>query len=453
MAVRRSRVIRGLEVMRTGSFAAGQSTLSEDERTRLLNAFGVEKVGELPSLEAAYLLSPPFEGFRDLYYRAGLDDDLAHFADLRAAAKAGCGRTCGAAELDVLALLMYLPADIRLGQPGEVERRVEVLSADENLVLGAPLSRLLEEVNSVLRALGVCNSASGGIALPAGVAYQRARAAREQNDLGVAEDAARAAARLATQQGDWFHLLVSVLAVGRARQEQGDYRSARRLFLKGKRVAQEHELRCEEWRALHDLFALAAEYGQDELAQRYASDALDAYGAEHERLPEFAHDVAYHWARRGAHRRALPVFDAVLSRFSDAPSRLKVLGNLCRSAGATGDAARFERAFSEASQLVLDEKAAPEAAHAMLGVAFGAAYLGLRGLSVTAADCAIQLADQRGETNVKRQAETVLDLAWRNLNLQPLRSRGAARVERAGDRLAERIVRTLRDRTAASLAG
>jgi hypothetical protein len=203
--------------------------------------------------------------------------------------------------------------------------------------------------------------------------------------------------------------------------------------------------------ALHDLFVIATEEGNRAEAELHARGALDAYGTSTPRLWKLAHDVAYSWMAQGYFARALPVFQALRPRLGLPDDELRVVGNIARAAGGSGDEALFAEMRREAQallgRLVTRETLAP----ALLEIAYGAAALGDRAVALESAGAALHAAEPRNEANVRMRAEALIGaLAGEHSAAAAAGERRTAPAAASGERLAEDLVEALRHGAAAA---
>jgi maltose O-acetyltransferase len=81
-----------------------------------------------------------------------------------------------------------------------------------------------------------------------------------------------------------------------------EFAAARKPLLRAYRAARRASHRLPMAMALHDLFCVAALFGEVENANAYARAAFKAYGPRNNRIPKLAHDVARFWMLQGATR-------------------------------------------------------------------------------------------------------------------------------------------------------
>ncbi len=234
-------------------------------------------------------------------------------------------------------------------------------------------------------------------------ALQVGRAVRDRAQYSRAEAWLQRAVGLGRQARDWDTYIRAYIALGKMMRQRGTYPAARRNLLKALRRATRQGLRNVEGMALHDLFVLEDECGNEAEARKYAAGAVRAYGQGHRLLPALAHDVAYFWLQRGYYDQALPVFFQVLPRVSGT-HRTVALGSLARAAGASGD----EQSHDWAGSLLFEAEEGPGLAEAWVEAARGAVALERWDDARIAAGRAEALARRRGEEKVRYLAEGVL---------------------------------------------
>ncbi len=147
-------------------------------------------------------------------------------------------------------------------------------------------------------------------------------------------------------------------------------------------------------------------------AERYARQALAAYGTEHPNIPRLAHDVAYFWLERGRYTCAIPVFQAILSQFRHSSgNKIRIIANLARALAECGDVEAFRSNLVEFWSLSrkLDNHIA--SAFAFLQIAEGARALGDWMVAIEAAELSLAAAQKRREVDVVIRAEAILALS------------------------------------------
>jgi tetratricopeptide (TPR) repeat protein len=201
------------------------------------------------------------------------------------------------------------------------------------------------------------------------------------------------------------------MGIGHLFLSRGDYVQTEKAFMRAFQRARRAGLRDVRAEALHDLFGVSAEAGRILEAETRARKAVTAYGANHSRLPVLAHDVAAFWLSQRFFGRALPVFQAVARHLTQPHERLQVLSSIAHAAGGAGREREFVDAWADAWQIVDFDQSIDCAAHALLKLAYGSAFLGDWERVELAATISRDLATVRREQEVKAQAEHLLSLA------------------------------------------
>jgi tetratricopeptide (TPR) repeat protein len=210
---------------------------------------------------------------------------------------------------------------------------------------------------------------------------------------------------------------LSFIGLGNLHRQVGKLTSAHRFHSRALFVARRSGLNQIAGMASHDLFVLTDEGDEDAgEAEMHAMNALHWYGMGHPRLPSLAHDLAVFWMNRGRFRKALPVLRAVQPHIRGVRENLLTLGSIARAAGAVGDQVTFDRVWDELrTELGQSESGLERTAvlpgSVLLAVAQGAESLGEWDRAERAADCALQVAAERGEAEVKIRAKAVRDAA------------------------------------------
>ena len=217
----------------------------------------------------------------------------------------------------------------------------------------------------------------------------------------------RRAHRLAVVQRDWETQARSLTSLGNVCLETGRDPEARGYHTRALLISRRFRLREQEAMALHDLFAIAAEDGNQGEAERFARAALDAYHPTDPRVPRLAHDVAYFWMAQGFFGRALRLLQAVRPHFRYPDEELRVVANTARAAGGLGDRALFAELHAQAEALVPALQTREGLAASLLEVSFGAVLLGEWGLAQRLAGEATKAAQERSESDVILRAEGV----------------------------------------------
>jgi tetratricopeptide (TPR) repeat protein len=276
------------------------------------------------------------------------------------------------------------------------------------------------------------------------LAYRVGRLARGRGEDARAESWFRRTIMLSRQSGDWHPYALAYLSLGNLSVQRGNLPLARRCHLKAFRAGRRHGYREVQGFALHNLFGVAMETQDSATAQRFALQAFHAYGPSHMRVPALAHDAAILWMREGEFARALPVFRAVLPHLPESDEHTLAVANLARAAGGTGDRALFEGSRERARAALEAREQNRLAAQAFLALARGATSLGLWTHAEDDASRALELATQRGEGQIRFEAESVLDLARSGrVAARPGQETTTAGADPQADGFAEELVRAL----------
>jgi tetratricopeptide (TPR) repeat protein len=272
-------------------------------------------------------------------------------------------------------------------------------------------------------------------------ALQVGQASRDLAQYARADAWLQRAVGLARQVSDWEIYVRAYLAHGTMLMRRGALPAARRSLMKAQRRASRQGVRALEAMAYHDLFVLADQMGDLDLAVRYAEKAARFYGAGSHNLPNFAHDVAYLWTLHGEYSHAYSVFLEVLDRV-EPRYRPAVLGGLARAAGGLGDPEAFESAAAQLERT----PGGPGVSEAWVDVARGAVLLGVHERANAAAELAERMARNRGEGQVRFMAESVLEEARGEARAVEGRRSAAAGIPGGSaryDRLAREVLRRL----------
>lgn len=243
------------------------------------------------------------------------------------------------------------------------------------------------------------------------LAFAVGRLARRRAEYDRAESWYMRAVVQARQAGDWRSYALAFSGIGNMYVRRGNYRVARKAFVRSLRAARRHRIREVCAMAYHDLYLCQADTGEGAAAGALAEQAFRAYGASHPHLPRLAYDVAYNWVQLGNFAPAVRVAETLLPHFAGPTERSLVLGLLARAAGGAGERPVFEAA-AEALEGMVDEMPPMEGfPGALLGLAHGAASLGDHERAIQAAESARHLARQQREARVELAAEAVADAA------------------------------------------
>ena len=254
----------------------------------------------------------------------------------------------------------------------------------------------------------------------------------------------RRAVRVAVRSGDWEAKSRGLNSLGNTFLERGDFRDAARLLESALRTAQRKHLRRYEAENRHDLFVVYFEMGEWARAEEHARGAFEIYHQlSHPRLPMLAHDVAYLWLSRGYFARALNVLRALEPVMLHGEDRLRVLTSAIRAAGATRDEETFSRFWEEAWPLAVElGREKRYSSSAFLEMALGASSLSLWDRAREALEITLELARERGESDVVFRAEAALPAIQSEQAAETVRSAPTAG-NSPSDALARRMVSSL----------
>lgn len=321
------------------------------------------------------------------------------------------------------------------GMPGE----------DELADACRAISRWAYEKGKFTTALAFAQNAALTAAESAADSHWVATIAARVNDHPRAEGWFRRALGLARRSSDWKMYSRSFSGLGNLYIRRGNLPAARRLHTRALRGARRGGMRSEQASALHDLFVVAIETGNNTEAEKLARQAFEAFGRRNRRLHILAHDVAYFWMENGHFARALPVFQAVLPLVDHEVERTLVLANLARAAGGAGERSVFNKAVDDVEYAIsLPEIRKTAAARALLEVARG--YLSLQEYdeAESAALSALASATANREAKVRFAAESVLgSIRERSATMAPMSTTLDSAPAEFGDQLAADFVQTL----------
>lgn len=223
-----------------------------------------------------------------------------------------------------------------------------------------------ETASAFLELAALCKPKSARLALMAG------RTLKNNGKLRESEYWLRRAAKLAQWSRDWQTLVLSQNSLGILYWNQGASARAERHLFRGLRFAKKHHLRLEAGIANHELFMVRVTAERYEGVEAFARAAFERYLPDDRRLISLSYDLAYYWLVRGYARRAEPLFAGLIPHFPDPPQRTQVLSALTRAAGATGNRAVFDRAWSDVQPLLEYTSSANVRAAALIDLGLGA---------------------------------------------------------------------------------
>lgn len=267
-----------------------------------------------------------------------------------------------------------------------------------------------ETATAFMELAALCRPTSGRLALIAG------RTLRNRGRLREAEYWLRRAGKLSQWSKDWETLVISQSTLGMLYWGQGRTSRAERFLLRARRFAKKHRLYAELGVVNHDLFVLRVTSDRYDGVEAYAHAAFEHYLPDHPRLPHLAYDLAYFWLMRGYARRAAPLLKKLVAHFTAPAQRIQVLSALARAAGATGDRATFDRAWSDAQPLISDPRVQGTRAAAMIDFGFGACSFQRWGEAAFCFEEAARTAEATGQHDMLIRADACLKSVERREN-------------------------------------
>lgn len=231
------------------------------------------------------------------------------------------------------------------------------------------------------------------------------RAARKLADYGRSEVWLQRSIGLSRQARLWRTYSESFLEFGTMMRRRGNLPAAKRHFERSYRRSIRAGLLDLRAQAAHDLFVVATEYNEREVAGKWALEALRAYPRGDRNLPRLAFDMAFVWLEEELFDSALQVFLAVEVAIEDSGKPV-VWGGIGRAAGGAGNEEQFDRAWND----LATASALPGTADAWLEMARGARYLGRLDSAHYAARQAQVRARARAERKIEILAEQFLSV-------------------------------------------
>lgn len=266
-----------------------------------------------------------------------------------------------------------------------------------------------DQLGLLATSIAFAQAAAAAQPADASLAYAVGRLARRRAEYARAETWFRRAIALARQSGDWQSYALAFSGLGNLYAQRGAYPAARRFHIRTLRAARRHSLRAIQGAAMHDLFVLASNSRGVEDAERYARGAFELYGADHPRLAALAQDIAWFWMDRGHFAPALEVFRALLPHMHRTEERLVVLANVARAAAGSGERPLFEETWDEVWDGLSRSESQENTAEVLVELSHGATMVGEPDRAERAAERAVQIATQRGESRVRLTAEALLE--------------------------------------------
>jgi tetratricopeptide (TPR) repeat protein len=233
------------------------------------------------------------------------------------------------------------------------------------------------------------------------------RAARRSAQPHRAEIWYDRAHRLAGRLKNRRESITSLIGRGALLRELGRYNEARPLFEKAARLASSTRRNRQAAEVMHEMFAVAAESGTFEEAERHARDALEHYPIHHPAVPGLVHDWGFLLVRNALYEQALPLLEALLPHLRRPEWQTVAWGTLGRAAAGADRRDRFEEAKRRVLSLIgsNEEFAAAALAH----LAEGARFFGEWESGAAMAVRAMEIAAARQEGDVERGAHEILE--------------------------------------------
>ncbi|HET7231136.1 MAG TPA: hypothetical protein VFJ16_14080 [Longimicrobium sp.] len=188
------------------------------------------------------------------------------------------------------------------------------------------------------------------------LAWTTGRMLRNYGKMREAELWLRRAARIAVWNGDEETQDLALNSLGNLFAQQGCYRQALNILNRALKLATRLSMQ-RRGAVSHDLLLVFIGMDEHQRAEHVAAEAIRLYGPDHPNLPKLAHDIALLWTRQRKYLLALPILRALVPALRLPYERLRVLASIACAAGAAGDRAVFEQAWSDASELLDDPHA------------------------------------------------------------------------------------------------
>lgn len=182
----------------------------------------------------------------------------------------------------------------------------------------------------------------------------------------------RRAARLARRAENEAEFAFAQLGLGGVALDQGKLDEAEHYFWRAARAALRQGRQSLAAEAHHDLLGVTVHAGRYLDAIEHAGKAADLYPTKHPAIPHLAYDIGYLWMRLSYFSSAIYLFEKALPWLEVQPYRILGLAALARSTAAVHDRIRYERAASQALQIV--SAGSDRSAAALYHIAEGARY-------------------------------------------------------------------------------
>lgn len=235
-------------------------------------------------------------------------------------------------------------------------------------------------------------------------------AGRALRDTGKYNQARRwfdRAERLAHNLGDNHTRADALLALGLTEERQGRLAKAMRLCRRSYRLAHKYGFNDIGGFARINALAICGLTRRFAEALSHAEAALTLLGADHERIPPLAQDIAHLWTLQGYYDVALPVLQAALPVMTDRDQRYITIANLARAAAGVGDRELFVNLWDQL-QKIEPTGGGPFTPDALIGLAEGALMLDMRVAARDLAAKALEIATVRRELLTASEAADLL---------------------------------------------
>lgn len=184
-------------------------------------------------------------------------------------------------------------------------------------------------------------------------ALRTARLARDLAQFPRADSWFRATIKGARRQKNWRIYVDAYLGLSTFYIRSGNLPAARVVVQRALQGARRWRFRDLEGVAHQDLFHICAETGEIRKAYNHAESARTAYGEAEEYLGRLAADLANFWIHLGRFSRALPIYEALVTRpFWDQTARAFLAASLVRASALVQSRDKYEQARAYAMEVV-----------------------------------------------------------------------------------------------------
>lgn len=223
----------------------------------------------------------------------------------------------------------------------------------------------------------------------------------------------------------------------------GDFTAAAKSHREALRLARKHQQLAREGELLHDLF-IATWYSGEADAEDYARQALDAYAADHPRLPALAHDLAFCWMVEGHYARAATVLREAIPHLTEGTEPIRALAAYATAIAGCGDTPGFASVAKELWSRVGGEDAGVDCGTALVELARGATNVMDWPMARSALERAIEILRRTATAELRVEAEELLISVEQGVTCAPV-----GRDPQRGYPLATDLVLALRERITA----